>query len=380
MNISASPPSLSPAPRRAEPASRRRPPGLTDDSPDQREGETLSLSTGPDARPFPSGGAFRATRAFSASARRAGADAVATGQRLASRLRMDLSVSSASLWAFSDGVDRLTDEEEVLNRYLLLIDTFLEDPEHGDALGRFIGGVQELLNGASEEDIGATLRRIFGGEGDRGTVRLSEAVAGFVARLRVSLSVRGGEAPVEETGEADPLVLDLGGDGIRTSGVDSGVGFDIVGDGRFRQVSFVSGDDAALALDRNGNGIVDDGRELFGDQNGAANGFLELARYDGNGDGQIDAQDAIYEKLRVFQDLNGGGISRPGGLKGLREAGVASVSVRFSGTHERTDGGDRVAQRSFFLRSDGSKGQAVDLLLRYRNDRPADARRMDVRG
>lgn len=248
---------------------------------------------------------------------------------------------------------------------------------------RFLSSVDDLLGGVAEEDVGAALRRIFGG-GTAGheAMRLSEAVAQIVSRIRASISIRGGEARGEEETEvADPLVLDLGGDGVQTTGVASGVGFDITGDGRSKRVSFVSGNDALLALDRNDNGIVDDGRELFGDQNGAANGFLELSRYDDNQDGQIDARDAIYDRLKVFQDLNGDGVSQVGELRGLKAVGIATISVRFEGVNEEVGGGDRIAQRSFFIRSDGSKGRAVDLLLRYRNRGDREGRRrMDVRG
>ena len=59
---------------------------------------------------------------------------------------------------------------------------------------------------------------------------------------------------------------------------------DLDADGRMDSISVPTGDDALLALDRNGNGRIDDGRELFGDQHGAANGFAELARFDDNGD------------------------------------------------------------------------------------------------
>ncbi len=89
--------------------------------------------------------------------------------------------------------------------------------------------------------------------------------------------------------KTDPLVLDLAGNGFSTRGLDDAVRFDLDADGRTDRISAPSGDDALLALDRNNNGRIDDGRELFGDQNGAANGFAELGKYDDNGDGRIDA-------------------------------------------------------------------------------------------
>ena len=59
----------------------------------------------------------------------------------------------------------------------------------------------------------------------------------------------------------------------------------------------MTGGDAFLAIDRNGNGSIDDGTELFGDQNGAAHGFAELAKFDSNHDGVINAQDDDFDKL-----------------------------------------------------------------------------------
>ena len=81
--------------------------------------------------------------------------------------------------------------------------------------------------------------------------------------------------------------------------------FDITGDGRQDQVSWVAPSDGFLVYDRNGNGYIDSGKELFGDQHGASNGFEELAKFDGDGNGIIDDNDDIFDNLRVWQDHNG---------------------------------------------------------------------------
>lgn len=161
---------------------------------------------------------------------------------------------------------------------------------------------------------------------------------------------------------ADPLVLDLGGEGVTTTGVDRGVAFDITGDGRKEQVSFVSGNSWFLALDRNGNGLIDDGRELFGDQHGAANGFDELARFDSNGDGIIDALDPVFDRLRLFR-LDSDGAQQ---LKSLQSAGVSAIHLAYENTAKALNQDDLIAQVGRFERTDGSTGKAVDVLLGYR--------------
>ncbi len=110
----------------------------------------------------------------------------------------------------------------------------------------------------------------------------------------------------------DPLTLDLDGDGLETVGIDPArpLLFDHDGDGVKTASGWIRPDDGFLVLDRNGNGRVDDGRELFGDATPlatggrAADGFAALAQEDGNGDGRIDAVDARFADLRVWRDLN----------------------------------------------------------------------------
>lgn len=175
---------------------------------------------------------------------------------------------------------------------------------------------------------------------------------------QLSLSI-GNLAPVQ-TG--DPLVLDLSGQGITTTGVDAGVQFDLTGDGQLEQVSFVTGDSWFLALDSNDNGRIDSGRELFGDQNGAAHGFAELARHDGNADGVIDASDEVFARLRLFQMGSDGEQV----LQSLAEAGVTAIDLGYQNTRKALNVYDYVAQIGQFQRSDGSTGEASDLQLGYR--------------
>ena len=83
------------------------------------------------------------------------------------------------------------------------------------------------------------------------------------SQLNVTVGTAAKPQPVQQT---DPLVLDLAGNGFTTRGLDDAVRFDLTGDGRPESISAPKGDDALLALDRNGNGRIDSGKELFGDQ------------------------------------------------------------------------------------------------------------------
>ena len=104
----------------------------------------------------------------------------------------------------------------------------------------------------------------------------------------------------------DPIILDLDGDGLETVGLASNIYFDHDGDGVLTKTGWVGKDDALLVWDRNGNGSIDTGAELFGDftplPNGtlAPNGFAALAALDSNGDdtylfGRGDGQDTVID-------------------------------------------------------------------------------------
>ncbi len=172
-------------------------------------------------------------------------------------------------------------------------------------------------------------------------------------------------ALMQMNGLADPIVLDLGDEGFNLSSAEDGVYFDIKGDGSQVRTGFITGNNAFLYLDGNGNGVVDDANELFGDHGGFANGFAKLAQYDDNGDGVIDARDAAYDDLKVWRDLNGDGVNQEGESMSLAEAGVASMSLSHDDSRSYDAYGNVIGERSTFTRTDGSRGAMADVWLRY---------------
>lgn len=130
----------------------------------------------------------------------------------------------------------------------------------------------------------------------------------------------------------DPLVLDLDGDGIELY-TESPVLFDLDGNGIKEGNAWIDSDDGILVLDRNGNGAIDDGRELFGDQtllgdgNLADDGFEALRELDTNSDGFIDVNDQQFSELKIWRDINSDGISQAEELFDLSAYDVESIDL-----------------------------------------------------
>jgi len=175
--------------------------------------------------------------------------------------------------------------------------------------------------------------------------------------------------PVQQPVWRDPLVLDLNGDGIRTLSTNAGVYFDHDGNGFAERTGWVSTDDGLLVLDRNGDGRINDGRELFGDQTllntgqRAANGFEAPAEFDANKDGTINSNDPVYSQLRVWQDANSDGVSAPEELLSLNALGISAINTGSTPTNQTDPQGNTQTRSGTFENADGSAGAMGNLRL-----------------
>ncbi|SDB62124.1 hypothetical protein [Butyrivibrio sp. INlla16] len=162
----------------------------------------------------------------------------------------------------------------------------------------------------------------------------------------------------------DPLIINTGAD---TAGLsDKKFKFDLDADGKEDEISTLGEGSGFLVLDKNEDGKINDGNELFGVKSG--DGFKDLAEYDTDSNGWIDENDEVFDQLKVWYKTENGDE-----LKSLKDAGVGAIFLGAEETEFRMDGADQVLdgkirKTGMFLKENGGAGtiQHVDMAIKGR--------------
>ena len=232
----------------------------------------------------------------------------------------------------------------------------MHEAGHGQNLGDAFGSGGSVMNQfAGKDDVGGNIPD-EPTDCDRNT-----------AATQSNKQPAGGETPEEhfqrcagDEENCDPIVLNLDGGGLRLS--DPDVTFDILADGAPQTLSWTlpGAGDAFLALDRDNDGVITDGRELFGNVTPlgwtfagapARHGFEALEFFDqpangGNGNGGIDSGDDVFRSLVVWVDANHDGITDAGETKGLAAAGIIRIDCWAKESSRRDGAGNAYRYRA----------------------------------
>jgi hypothetical protein len=191
-----------------------------------------------------------------------------------------------------------------------------------------VGGIT-VLAGISTPVVGLAIAGVV-----IGTVGFIASNQGWTIDTTISPTLGTTPDPLVKTIRyVDPLILDLDGDGLEITRLSKGVLFDADGDTIKTGTAWAGADDGMLVWDRNNNGLIDSGRELFGDEtilaNGkkATHGFAALKELDTNQDNIFDNKDALYNTVKVWRDLNQDGISQTNELSGLNKLNIFYYST-----------------------------------------------------
>jgi len=172
----------------------------------------------------------------------------------------------------------------------------------------------------------------------------------------------------------DPIVIDFNKNGVTSTRLDNTVYFDHDNNGFAEATAWIEKDDGLLAMDKNNNGKIDNGNELFGNHTisntaygytdkKATNGYEALKAYDLNGDNVIDEKDEIFNKLKIWKDTNSNGITDEGELSSLADNNIKSIDLNYK---EITidENSNTVKQSSKVTLKDGSTLDANDVWMK----------------
>ncbi len=172
-----------------------------------------------------------------------------------------------------------------------------------------------------------------------------------------------------------PIILDLTGDGVSTVSENAGTYFDLRNTGFAEKTGWVAPTDGLLVWDRNGNGVIDSGAELFGNYTKkadgtttAANGFDALTSFDTNADGKINASDALWNNLKIWVDSNGNGTADAGELRTLASLNIQSLNLANTnaGVNPHDAAGNNPQYVGTYTKTDNSTAAMTD--VNFAND------------
>ncbi|WP_327021768.1 calcium-binding protein [Klebsiella sp. RHBSTW-00484] len=164
-----------------------------------------------------------------------------------------------------------------------------------------------------------------------------------------------------------PIILDLDGDGVETRSLQDGIYFDHDGNQFAENTGWVGADDGLLVLDKDGNGVIETGNELFGnntrlkDGTLAANGYQALQDLDSNQDGVLNAEDAAWAQLKIWRDRNGNARTDDGELLTMEEANIAAIDTHYKKSSFVDEQGNSHKQTGNITMTDGSIRAAADV-------------------
>ena len=179
--------------------------------------------------------------------------------------------------------------------------------------------------------------------------------------------------------DIDPIIIDLNKNGITSTKLNNTIYFDHDNNNFKEASSWIDKGDAFLALDKNNNGLIDNGNELFGNHtisntrfkytnNKATNGYEALKTYDLNGDNVIDSKDEIYDKLVLWKDSNQNAITDKGELIKLKDSGIVSIDLNYKNINT-DEKGNTIKQSSTITFEDGTTTIANDVWFKVNLDK-----------
>lgn len=175
--------------------------------------------------------------------------------------------------------------------------------------------------------------------------------------------------PLNDDGGTSPIVVNFDSRGYVLTGSNSPVEFDISATGQKWRIGWTAAeaDESFLALDRNSNGVIDNGAELFGNatplKNGALarNGFQVLQELDDNHDGIINSSDGIWSRLVLWRDWNHDGASQPWEITPVSESTLAAIDLSYHWTGRRDSFGNTFRYESLIVTANGHRRPAYDI-------------------